>query len=476
MDLKGQYTVEVKNRYQVLDIEETKDKFEALREAVVESAKKIIPKKKKSKRSKWMADDILNVMEERRTAKQQSATKYKDLNKKVKQMCRVAKEDWLNRECDIIENTPSSESENIHDRIRDITGRKNTCSSSGCIKANDGTIIMDKEKILERWSEYIGELFQDERGAKQNIRNNMEGPPIIQPEVKEAIRKMKRNKATGPDEIAVELIKSLEEFGVEKLTELLNEVYDTGDIPEDMSKSIFIALPKKPGATECGMHRTISLMSHITKILLKILLNRVKNKTDPEIGVEQCGFVKDTGTRNAIIMLRILSERAIQVNQDIYACFIDYTKAFDKVQHEKLFDILQNLNIDGKDLRVIRNLYWEQTAAVRVEDNLSPFTKVERGVCQGCVLSPDLFNIYSEMILREIEDYPGIMVGGTNIDNLRYADDTVLLATNQNDLQNILDRVVEESARKGLTINCKKTECMVISKKIAIPQCIKSWK
>ena len=147
---------------------------------------------------------------------------------------------------------------------------------------------------------------------------------------------MKRNKATGPDEIAVELIKSLEEFGVEKLTELLNEVYDTGDIPEDMSKSIFIALPKKPGATECGMHRTISLMSHITKILLKILLNRVKNKTDPEIGVEQCGFVKDTGTRNAIIMLRILSERVIQVNQDIYACFIDYTKAFDKVQHEKL--------------------------------------------------------------------------------------------------------------------------------------------
>ncbi len=76
------------------------------------------------------------------------------------------------------------------------------------------------------------------------------------------------------------------------------------------------------------------------------------------------------------------------------------------------------------------------------------------------------------MIMREIEGYPGIVVGGININNLRYADDTVLLTTNQTDLQNIQGKVVDESASKGLTINCKKTECMVVSKKKEIPRCI----
>ncbi|GFS20164.1 LINE-1 retrotransposable element ORF2 protein [Elysia marginata] len=96
------------------------------------------------------------------------------------------------------------------------------------------------------------------------MKRNFAGPPIIKDEVRAAIRKMKAGKATGPDGVAVEMIEALEEYGVEKLTSLLNEIYDTGEIPTDISRSVFIALPKKPGATECELHRTISLMSHET--------------------------------------------------------------------------------------------------------------------------------------------------------------------------------------------------------------------
>ncbi|GFO07610.1 endonuclease-reverse transcriptase [Plakobranchus ocellatus] len=283
--------------------------------------------------------------------------------------------------------------------------------------------------------------------------------------VKAAIKKMKFGKETAPDNILVELIEALEDFGIGKVTHLLNEVYDTGQIPTDLSKSIFIALPKKPGATECELHRTISLMSHITKILLKIIMPRVRNKIKSEIAEEQCGFVEDKGTSNAIYILLTLIERALEVQKDVYLCFIDYTKAFDRVRHDEIITQLKQLNIDGKDLRIIKTMYWEQTAAMRVENKTSTFQDIKRGLRQGCVLFPDLFFFYSEIIMRNLENHPGIKVGGQNINNLRYADDTVLIAENKEDLQKLLNIVQEESRKKGSELNSKKTEVMVISRK-----------
>ena len=212
-------------------------------------------------------------------------------------------------------------------------------------------------------------------------------------------------------------------------------------------------------------------MSHITKILLKILMARMRNKITPEIAEEQCGFVKDKGTRNAIYMIRTLTERAIEIQKDLYLCFIDYIKAVDKLRHEEIMSILDSLNIYGKDLRIVRNIYWEQTAAMRIGNDLSAFQDIKRGVRQGCVLSPDLFSIYSEIIMRALEGMPGIKVGGYNMNNIRYADDTVLIADNEKELQEMLDTVVRESEKKGLSLNKKKTEVMVISKKNCTPAC-----
>ena len=170
-------------------------------------------------------------------------------------------------------------------------------------------------------------------------------------------------------------------------------------------------------------------------------------------------------------MLRTLTERAIEIQRDLYLCFIDYTKAFDKLRHEEIMSILDSLNIDGKDLRIVWNIYWEQTAAMRIGNYLSAFQDIKRGVRQGYVLSPDLFSIYSEIIMRALEGMPGIKVGGYNMNNIRYADDTVLIADNENELQEMLDTVVRESEKKGLSLNKKKTEVMVISKKNCTPAC-----
>ena len=101
---------------------------------------------------------------------------------------------------------------------------------------------------------------------------------------------------------------------------------------------------------------------------------------NPEIAEEQCGFVKDKGIRHAIYMLRTLTERAIEIQKDLYY-FMLYrlhkgTKAFDKLRHEEIMSILDSLNIDGKDLRIVRNIYWEQTAAMRIGNDLSAFQDI----------------------------------------------------------------------------------------------------
>ena len=116
-----------------------------------------------------------------------------------------------------------------------------------------------------------------------------------------------------------------------------------------MLKSVFIALPNKPNTLDCDQHRIISLMSHTLKLLLKIVLERCWSNIRPEIAQCQYGFMPDKGTRNAIFTLRMLSERNIQHQQNIYICFIDYKKAFDRVRHKRLFKMLNDVGLDEKD-------------------------------------------------------------------------------------------------------------------------------
>ena len=210
----------------------------------------------------------------------------------------------------------------------------------------------------------------------------------------------------------------------------------------------------------------IYLYSDVTKVLLRVIMMRVRNKIRPEIAEEQCGFVEDKGTANAVYMLRTLIERAIEVQKDVYLCFIDYTKAFDRAKHDELLKQVKQLRLDGKDDRLIKNMHWKQ----KVDNDTSSFQKMKRSVRQGCVLLTDLFNLYSEVIMKNLQDHPGIKVGGKNVNNLRYADDTVLIAENEKDLQALLHVIEKESLNKGLELNGKKTEVMVISRK-AIATC-----
>ena len=130
------------------------------------------------------------------------------------------------------------------------------------------------------------------------------------------------------------------EIGILELTELSNMIYNQGSFPNELNKSIFITILKVNGTIKCEKHRTICMMSHVTKLVLRIVINRIRGRTLDEIAPVQYGFMPDKGTGNVIFVLRRLVERSVEKQRDVYTCFIDYSKAFDTVKHESLVELL----------------------------------------------------------------------------------------------------------------------------------------
>ena len=221
--------------------------------------------------------------------------------------------------------------------------------------------------------------------------------------------------------------------------------------PQDWKRSVFIAIPKKGNAKEC-YHKT-GLISHAGKVMLKILQARLQKYMNPELPDIHAGFRKGSGTRDQIANICWIIEKAREYQKNIYLCFIDYAKTFDCVDHNKLWKILQEMGIQDHLTCLLRNLYAGQEATVRTRHGTIDWFQIRKGVHQGCILSPCLFNLYSEYILRNAgleEAQARIKIAGRNINNLRYADDTTLTAESEEKLKSLLMQVKEESEKVGL--------------------------
>ena len=145
-----------------------------------------------------------------------------------------------------------------------------------------------------------------------------------------------------------------------------------------------------------------------------------------ELSDVEAGFRKGRGARDQIANIRWIIKKAREFQKNIYFCFVDYAKAFDCVDHNKLWKILKEMRIPDNLTCFLRNLYASQEATVRTGHGTTDWFQIGKGVCQGCILSPCLFNLYAEYIMRNVgldEAQAGIKIAKRNIDNLRYADD-----------------------------------------------------
>ena len=175
--------------------------------------------------------------------------------------------------------------------------------------------------------------------------------------------------------------------------------------------------------------------------MLKILLARLQQYVNRELPDVQAGFRKGRGTRDQIAHIRWIMKKSREFQKNIYFYFIDYAKAFDWVDHNKLWKILQEMGVPEHLTYLLRNLYAGQEATVRTGHGTTDWFQIGKGVWQGCILSPCLFNLYEEYIMRNAgleETQAGLKIAGRNINNLRYADDTTLMAESEEELKSLL--------------------------------------
>ena len=163
--------------------------------------------------------------------------------------------------------------------------------------------------------------------------------------------------------------------------------------PQDWKRSVFIPLPKKGNAKECSNCHTIALISHASKVMLKILQARLQQYMNHELPDVQAGFRKGRGTRDQIANIRWIIKKAREFQKNIYFSFIDYAKAFDCVDHNKLWKVLQEMEIPDHLTHLLRNLYAGQEATVRTGHGPTDWFQIGKGVRQGYILSPCLFNL-----------------------------------------------------------------------------------
>ena len=209
----------------------------------------------------------------------------------------------------------------------------------------------------------------------------------------------------------------------------------------------FIPIPKKSNAKEHSNYCTTALISHASKVMLKILQARLQQYMNRELPDVQAGFRKGRGTRDQIANICWIMEKGREFQKNIYFCFSDYAKAFDCVDHNKLWKILKEMGIPDHLICLLRNLYAGQEATVGTGHGTTDWFQIGKGVHQGCILLPCLLTYMQS-------------TSGRNLNNLRYADDTTLMAESEEELKSLLMKLKGESEQVGLKLNIQKTKIM----------------
>ena len=326
------------------------------------------------------------------------------------------------------------------------------------IKNRNGCILIEDKDIKQRWKDYFEELLnvENDRGMLEDVHPIL-GPVenIYREEVKEAIQKMKSNKASGPTGVVIEMIKALDEEGIEWVWKLLKTCWEEEGKPSDWEESEMVTIYKQKGdSMECENYRGIKLMEHVMKLLERVIESKLRKIVD--IHKMQFGFMPGKSTIDAIFIIRQVQEKFLEGNRKLYWCFVDLEKAFDRVPREVVYWSLRKRGVPERLIRMVKSLYEGARTVVRTKYGKTDSFEVKVGVHQGSALSPFLFAVVMDVLSEDVRE--GMLW------DLLFADDLVITAETMEELQERYEAWKECLERGGLRVNIRKTEVMLSSR------------
>lgn len=292
-------------------------------------------------------------------------------------------------------------------------------------------------------------------------KKDQESLTILNSEVEHVINSLKKNKAPGPDQITNEMIIYGDQELSRKIGCIFNRILLEQYIPKQWKSSKIILLHKKGPKHDIKNYRPISLSSIMYKLFAKIIQLRFKKIQDENQPEEQAGFRPSYSTMDHLHSVNLLLEKGNEYNVNIYLALIDYSKAFDSIKQSSILEGLDiMLQVDPIYINIISHLYNENKAYISLERDGQLF-EIKRGTKQGCPLSPDFFNNVLEMIFRGLNwENLGVEINGTKLNNLRFADDVVLIASSKEELETMIIELSAESVKHGLSMNYNKTKIL----------------
>ena len=253
------------------------------------------------------------------------------------------------------------------------------------IKDENGNVMVNLEAVLKRWKEYFEKLMNEENNREPRTEEAEVGKEEVncvnREEVKNAIRRMKKGKAVGPDELPVEVWKCMGEMGIAFLTRLFNRLL-MGERMLEEWRSVLIPIYRNKGDAQCcGNYRGIKLMSHTMKVWERIIETRLRDRV--EISKQQYGFMPGKGTTDAMFALRMLMEKYRKCQKELHCVFVDLKKAYDRVSREELWYCMIKSGIVEKYVRLVQDMYEGSETVVRCAVGTTQSFKVKVALHQG---------------------------------------------------------------------------------------------
>ena len=291
---------------------------------------------------------------------------------------------------------------------------------------------------------------------------------ITETEISNAISSIKANKAAGLDNITNNMLKSGQVMLLPSLHKMLNLCLTYGKYPESWAKGYLIPLFKANDITDPNNYRGITITASLGKLFNKILDTRLQKFLDKNhiIDESQIGFTKKARTSDHMFILKTIIDKYCNKKEGrVYACFVDFNKAFDTVIHQGIKLKLLNIGISSNFYNIIKSMYSLSKSCVRIEKTVTDFFDINVGVKQGDNLSPNLFKIFINDLPGSLKNTPDpVYVKSKPVHCLMYADDIVLLSTSANGLQKKLDQLNLYCKEWCLKINPTKTKVLIFNK------------